>query len=80
MCCSDVSPTSTFLIGLMCLTAFSNFAKTSADFSGRGEALILSYTDGCLWMRALITAFRSSSEEVNASRSGVVKWGVILVF
>lgn len=35
MCCPDVFPTSTFLLGLVCLTAFSNFAKTSADFSGR---------------------------------------------
>ncbi|XP_041276786.1 protein eva-1 homolog A isoform X2 [Onychostruthus taczanowskii] len=33
MCCPDVFPTSTFLLGLMCLTTFSNFAKTSADFS-----------------------------------------------
>ncbi|XP_057283640.1 protein eva-1 homolog A isoform X1 [Pezoporus wallicus] len=45
MCCSDVSPTSTFLIGLMCLTAFSNFAKTSADFSGYISQVLKNYTD-----------------------------------
>ncbi|RMC17146.1 hypothetical protein DUI87_05723 [Hirundo rustica rustica] len=39
MCCPDAFPTSTFLLGLMCLTAFSNFAKTSADFSGLFEGL-----------------------------------------
>uniref|UniRef100_A0A8B9UL18 SUEL-type lectin domain-containing protein n=1 Tax=Anas zonorhyncha TaxID=75864 RepID=A0A8B9UL18_9AVES len=33
MCCPDVFPTSAFLMGLMCLTACSNFARTSADFS-----------------------------------------------
>lgn len=48
MCCPDVSHTSTFLIGLMCLTAFSSFAETSADFSGRGEVPILSGAGGLL--------------------------------
>lgn len=41
MCSPDVSPSSAFLIGLVCLAAFGNFARTSADFSG-GEALMLS--------------------------------------
>ncbi|XP_074905118.1 protein eva-1 homolog A isoform X3 [Buteo buteo] len=45
MCCPDVSPTSAFLIGLMCLTAFSNFAKTSADFSGYISQVLKNYTD-----------------------------------
>ncbi|KAM6085949.1 protein eva-1 homolog A isoform 4-T4 [Theristicus caerulescens] len=45
MCCPDVSPTSTFLVGLMCLTAFSNFAKTSADFSGYISQVLKNYTD-----------------------------------
>ncbi|KAM9016607.1 protein eva-1 homolog A isoform 3-T3 [Ara ararauna] len=45
MCCSDVSPTAAFLIGLMCLTAFSNFAKTSADFSGYISQVLKNYTD-----------------------------------
>ncbi|KAM9563566.1 protein eva-1 homolog A isoform 3-T3 [Guaruba guarouba] len=45
MCCSDVSPTSAFLIGLMCLTAFSNFAKTSADFSDYISQVLKNYTD-----------------------------------
>ncbi|XP_075271058.1 protein eva-1 homolog A isoform X3 [Opisthocomus hoazin] len=45
MCSPDVSPTSTFLIGLVCLTAFSNFAKTSADFSGYISQVLKNYTD-----------------------------------
>eukprot|EP00076_Gallus_gallus_P020074 XP_015140642.1 protein eva-1 homolog A isoform X3 [Gallus gallus] len=45
MCCPDVSPTSTLLVGLMCLTAFSNFAKTSADFSGYISEVLKNYTD-----------------------------------
>ncbi|XP_075564319.1 protein eva-1 homolog C [Pelecanus crispus] len=45
MCCPDVSPTSAFLIGLMCLTAFSNFAKTSADFSGYISQVLKNHTD-----------------------------------
>ncbi|XP_069706860.1 protein eva-1 homolog A isoform X4 [Phaenicophaeus curvirostris] len=45
MCCPDVSPTSTFLTGLLCLTAFSNFAKTSADFSGYISQVLKNYTD-----------------------------------
>ncbi|XP_025948119.1 protein eva-1 homolog A isoform X6 [Dromaius novaehollandiae] len=45
MHCPDVSPTSTFLVGLMCLTAFSNFAKTSADFSGYISQVLKNYTD-----------------------------------
>ncbi|XP_066170794.1 protein eva-1 homolog A [Sylvia atricapilla] len=45
MCCPDVFPTSTFLLGLMCLTAFSNFAKTSADFSGYISQVLKNYSD-----------------------------------
>ncbi|XP_054052238.1 protein eva-1 homolog A isoform X1 [Rissa tridactyla] len=45
MRCPDVSPASAFLIGLMCLTAFSNFAKTSADFSGYISQVLKNYTD-----------------------------------
>lgn len=37
MCYTGMPPASTFLLGLMCLTALSDFAKTSADFSGKGE-------------------------------------------
>ncbi|XP_068793128.1 protein eva-1 homolog A isoform X4 [Struthio camelus] len=45
MHCPDVSPTSTFLVGLMCLTVFSSFAKTSADFSGYISQVLKNYTD-----------------------------------
>ncbi|XP_035178473.1 protein eva-1 homolog A isoform X2 [Oxyura jamaicensis] len=45
MCCPDVFPTSAFLIGLMCLTACSNFARTSADFSGYISQVLKNYTD-----------------------------------
>ncbi|XP_031960357.1 protein eva-1 homolog A isoform X2 [Corvus moneduloides] len=45
MCCPDVFLTSTFLLRLMCLTAFSNFAKTSADFSGYISQVLKNYTD-----------------------------------
>ncbi|XP_040410266.1 protein eva-1 homolog A isoform X3 [Cygnus olor] len=45
MCCPDVLPTSAFLIGLMCLTACSNFARTSADFSGYISQVLKNYTD-----------------------------------
>ncbi|XP_014728441.1 PREDICTED: protein eva-1 homolog C-like isoform X2 [Sturnus vulgaris] len=45
MCCPEVFPTSTFLLGLMCLTAFSNFARTSADFSGYISQVLKNYTD-----------------------------------
>lgn len=71
MCCPDVSPASTFLVALMCLTAFGNFAKTSADFSGREEALIPA---GCL-LGAPVTAWGSSARKAHRSRSGVVARG-----
>ncbi|XP_032039406.1 protein eva-1 homolog A isoform X1 [Aythya fuligula] len=45
MCCPDVFPTSAFLLGLMCLTACSNFARTSADFSGYISQVLKNYTD-----------------------------------
>ncbi|XP_068534875.1 protein eva-1 homolog A isoform X2 [Anas acuta] len=45
MCCPDVFPTSAFLMGLMCLTACSNFARTSADFSGYISQVLKNYTD-----------------------------------
>uniref|UniRef100_A0A8C3GEU0 SUEL-type lectin domain-containing protein n=1 Tax=Cairina moschata TaxID=8855 RepID=A0A8C3GEU0_CAIMO len=45
MCCPDVFPTSAFLMGLMCLTACSNFARTSADFSGYISQALKNYTD-----------------------------------
>lgn len=82
MCCPDVSPTSAFLVGLMCLTAFSNFAKTSADFSGRGEAPIPSCAGRLLMDGSsdIIRVLRSSSGKVDVSRSGIVMWGVILIF
>jgi len=76
MCSPDVSPTSTFLIGLVCLTAFSNFAKTSADFSGRGEALIPSCAGR---LRTGGSSCRSSGK-VDGSRSGIVMRGVALIF
>ncbi|XP_053880311.1 protein eva-1 homolog A isoform X2 [Malaclemys terrapin pileata] len=45
MNCPDVSPTSTFLLGVMCLTALSNFAKTSSDFSGSISRVLKNYSD-----------------------------------
>ena len=75
MCCPDVSPTSTLLVGLMCLTAFSNFAKTSADFSGRGEALI---PPGWL-LRALVTVWGNSARKSHTSRSGIVMQVAVLI-
>lgn len=71
MCCPDVFPTSAFLVGLMCLTACSNFARTSADFSGRGEVLTQP--------GALVTACRDSTRKVDVSRSGRVTQGAILI-
>ncbi|XP_025064374.1 protein eva-1 homolog A [Alligator sinensis] len=35
---------SAFLVGLMCLTAFSNLAKTSSDFSGYISRMLKNYT------------------------------------